>query len=197
MTVIPIIYIMKTAYIFLADGFEDIEALGTRDVLVRAGISTQTVSITDEPFVCSSHGITVGVDCMLEQMPEIEDDDAMIFPGGMPGARNLAACGELMTMMKDHYGRNGLVAAICASPGLVLGQLDGLEGKEMTCYDGFEENLLSGGAVFVRRPAVTSGNVITGRGAGHSVEFGLEIVGYMKGKPAADDVRGRMILPCE
>jgi len=189
---------MKTAYIFLADGFEDIEALGTRDALVRAGINTCTVSITDNPFVLSSHGITVGVDTVLEMLDGFDKDDVLVFPGGMPGSKNLAACSELIDMMKEHYRNGGTVAAICAAPGLVLTQLDNIKGLEMTCYDGFEDNLKAAGVRFVPKAALTCGNVITGRGSGHSIDFGLEIVKKMKGEPAAEKVRGGMVLTvCE
>lgn len=181
----------------MADGFEDIEALGTRDVLVRAGIDTQTVSISDDPFVCSSHGVTVSVDCMLDDVPVPDSDDVLIFPGGMPGSKHLAACTALVAMLRAHYAAGGTVAAICAAPGLVLGQLDSLDGHEMTCFDGFEEGFKAKGATFVRRPAVISGNIITGRGAGHAIDFGLAIVEKMEGAAAAEDVRGRMILTCE
>lgn len=189
---------MKTVYIFLADGFEDIEALGTRDTLVRAGIDVRTVSITDNPFVISSHGITVGVDTVLEMLDGFDQDDVLVFPGGMPGSKNLARCTELMDMMKEHYKGGGTVAAICAAPGLVLTQLDNVSGLEMTCYDGFKNNLEAAGIRFVPRAAMTCGNVVTGRGPGHSIDFGLEIVKKMDGEAAAEKVRGGMILKvCE
>jgi len=189
---------MKTAYIFLADGFEDIEALGTRDVLVRAGIDTRTVSITDDPFVLSSHGITVGVDTVLELLDGFDKDDVLVCPGGMPGSKNLAACSELIGMMNEHYKAGGTVAAICAAPGLVLTQLDNISGLEMTCFDGFEDNLKASGVRFVPKAALTCGNIITGRGSGHSIDFGLEIVKKMEGESAAKKVRSGMILTvCE
>ena len=124
---------MKKAFIFLAEGFEDVEALATADVLRRGGVPTQLVSISDEPFVTSSHHVTVGADTTLEAGIDIEDDDVIIFPGGMPGTRNLAACEPLMDFMKEHYAAGGLVAAICAAPGLVFGQIDNLQGVEFTC----------------------------------------------------------------
>ena len=129
---------MKKAFIFLAEGFEDVEALATADVLRRGGVPTQQVSISDEPFVTSSHHVTVGADTTLDAGIEIDDDDVIIFPGGMPGTRNLAACGPLMDFMKEHYAQGGPVAAICAAPGLVFGQIDNLKGVEFTCFDGFD-----------------------------------------------------------
>lgn len=189
---------MKGVNIFLADGFEDVEALATNDVLRRGGINVSIVSIYDEPFVESSHGITVSTDNLLEAMDlgadGLGEKDVMIFPGGMPGTRNLAACEPLMKAMKAHYAAGGTVAAICAAPGLVLSQLGPvLKGKEVTCFDGFEDNLQAEGAVFVPKPAVRSGRIVTGRSAGHAVSFALEILGLLN--PAAvDQVRHSMYL---
>ena len=189
---------MKKAFIFLAEGFEDVEALATADVLRRGGVPTQLVSISDEPFVTSSHHVTVGADTTLEAGVDIDDDDAMIFPGGMPGTRNLAKCRPLMDFMKEHYAAGGLVAAICAAPGLVFGQIDNLEGVEFTCFDGFEDGPVAKGASFrpAPAPAVVSGNMITGRSAGHAVEFALEILKYIKGSDEAARVEYAMNLTC-
>jgi len=188
---------MKGVNIFLADGFEDVEALATNDVLRRGGIDVNIVSIYDESFVESSHGITVSADNMLESMDlgvsGTGAADVMIFPGGMPGTRNLAACEPLMEAMKAHYAAGGTLAAICAAPGLVLGQLDNLSGVEFTCFDGFESLPESKGAKFTPRPAVRSGRIITGRSAGHAVSFALEILGLLN--PAAvEEVRHAMYL---
>ncbi len=171
---------MKGIYIFLADGFEDVEALGTNDVLRRAGLRSELVCIKEEPFVQSSHGITIGVDDCL---PFLDTDhagttekDVLIFPGGMPGSKSLAACKPLIKLMQDHYDAGGTVAAICAAPGLVLSQLDGISGADVTCFDGFESYLEKAGAHFSPKPAICSGRIITGRSAGWALEFGLKIV---------------------
>ena len=175
---------MKGISIFLADGFEDVEALATNDVLRRGGLDVRLVSIYDEPTVTSSHGISVNADYMLEDIDlsaaPAGPEDVMIFPGGMPGTRNLAACEPLMAAMKAHYAAGGTLAAICAAPGLVLGQLDSLEGIEFTCFDGFESLPESKGALFVPRSAVRSGRIITGRSAGHAVTFALEILAALQ-----------------
>lgn len=189
---------MKGVYIFLADGFEDVEALATNDVLRRGGVDTTLVALTDDPFVESSHGVTLGADAFL---PEIDTDhagttaaDVMIFPGGMPGSKNLAACTPLIGLMRAHYAAGGTVAAICAAPGLVLSQLDGLEGVEFTCFEGFEDALLAKGAVYQPQPAVRCGRIVTGRSAGHAVSFGLEILRGIKGDETAAQVRHAMYL---
>lgn len=184
---------MNGIYLFLSDGFEDMEAIATRDVLLRGGVDVQTVSITDDPFVTSSHGITVSVDLTRDDF----DDDApavMIFPGGMPGSKNLAADKALMALMRRCYAGGGIVAAICAAPGLVASQLEDVTGKRFTCFEGFQDAMIAKGAVYTPESAVVDGQLITGRGAGHAVNFGLAILETLKGKEAADRVRGGLML---
>lgn len=195
---------MKGVYIFLADGFEDIEALGTLDVLRRGGVEASLVSVSDEPFVVSSHRVAVGVDYTFEELVDSADldsaseEDVMIFPGGMPGSKTLASHKELIKLMKKHYAAGGTVAAICAAPGLVLSQLGGLDEHIMTCFDGFESGLIDAGAAFVPKQAFTSERIITGRSAGYGIPFGLEILKKIKGEDAAEKVRAAMLLPvCE
>lgn len=189
---------MKGVIIFLANGFEDMEALGTRDILVRGGIPVQTVSIQDDYTVESSHGATVFADTSWADFePEEEGtsrEDVMIFPGGMPGSKHLAEHRELMDLMKSHYAEGGAVAAICAAPGLVASQLDGLEGLQFTCFEGFQDALIAKGAVYKKESTVTDGHLITGRGAGHAVNFGLAILRYLKGDEAAEKVKAGLML---
>ncbi len=185
------------AFIFLANGFEDIEAIAPLDALRRGGVDVELVSISDEPFVTSSHGVTVGADTTLDMGVDVGKDDIMIFPGGMPGTRRLAECVPLMEAMKEHYSEGGLVAAICAAPGYVIGQIDDLSGVEITCFDGCEGLALSKGAKLVKRPAVTSGNIITGRSAGYAVDFALEILKKLKGEEMMKTVGAAMLLTCE
>lgn len=188
---------MKGINIFLADGFEDVEALATNDVLRRGGIDVNIISIYDECSVTSSHGITVLADSMLEDAAlgaeGTTERDVMIFPGGMPGTRNLASCEPLMDAMKAHYAAGGTIAAICAAPGLVVSRLEGLKGLEFTCFDGFETPLLEKGAVFTPRPAVHSGRIVTGRSAGHAVSFALEILRLLE-PSKVEEVRHAMYL---
>lgn len=190
---------MKGVYIFLADGFEDIEALATRDVLVRGGVDVQTVSISDDPFVVSSHGLTVCADCMLSDLSDggADTQDVMIFPGGMPGSKHLADCKALIRVMNSHYAEGGTVAAICAAPGLVLSQLKGIGDAVFTCYEGCQDATVAKGAIFVRKPAVTCGRIITGRGPGHAIQFALEVLKMIKGEECAQAVEAGMILTCE
>ena len=189
---------MKGVKIFIADGFEDIEALATCDVLKRGGVEVELVRVGEGKSAVSSHGLKIETDSQLCEICRCHEgskqSDFMIFPGGMPGSKNLAECEELMKMMKEHYAVGGSVAAICAAPGLVISQLDGLEGKKVTCFDGFESYLEAKGAVFTGETAVRDGRVITGRSAGHALSFGLEILKAIKGEEIAEQVRHAMYL---
>ena len=118
----------------------------------------------------------------------------MIFPGGMPGSKNLGECTKLIDAMNDHYQNGGSVAAICAAPKFVFGQLKGIEKAQFTCFDGCEEPLIAMRAQFLRKPAVTCGRIITGRGSGHSIDFGFAILKQIKGEESVAKVRGGMIL---
>lgn len=176
---------MKGTRIFLADGFEDVEALAVCDILRRGGVEVELVSIEAGRLeVSSSHGVKVTADRMLEELDSrhdsTDDKDFMIFPGGMPGSRRLAACSTLIALMNGHYAAGGAVAAICAAPGLVLSQLDtDWEGKEFTCFEGFQDALVAMGALYMTEPAVKCGRIISGRSAGHAPSFGLEILKTM------------------
>jgi 4-methyl-5(b-hydroxyethyl)-thiazole monophosphate biosynthesis len=191
---------MKGVVIFLADGFEDMEALATRDVLVRGGIDVRTVSITEDPTVVSSHGVSLWADMTYDEYCDEAGDgpavreDVMVFPGGMPGSRHLAEHADLVDRMKRHYAEGGTVAAICAAPGLVLSQLDPLRGVRFTCFEGFQGPMLEKGAVYEPESVVVDGRIITGRGAGHAVNFGLHILSYLKGQAEADRVREGLML---
>lgn len=191
---------MKGVYIFLANGFEEIEALATLDVLRRGGVDVKTVSVLNDKFVTGSHKTTVVADMTYGefkaevQLDGTDESDVMIFPGGMPGTRNLAENGEIINFMRLHYAEGGAVAAICAAPGLVVSQLPSLQGKHFTCFDGFEDAPVARGGIYEQKPAVRDGNLITGRGAGCAVEFGLAILAHLKGEEAAAAVRHSLML---
>ena len=191
---------MKGVYVFLADGFEVSEALTTVNMLRRGGVNVKTVSIYDDRIVTSSNRIPVIADMAFGEFKASTSfgpclpSDVMIFPGGMPGSANLAAFGKLMDIMQQHYTEGGTVAAICAAPAVVLTLLPDLEGKKMTCYDGFEAELTAKGAEYVKEGVVTDGNMITGRGPGWAVEFGLAILAHVKGQETADKVKAGLML---
>lgn len=176
-------------YIFLADGFEELEALAPLDILRRAGFEVDTVSISDEIEVVGSHGLRVLCDTTIDLIsPEIAE--LLILPGGMPGANNLAASEELAHILTKQNENGKWIAAICAAP-YVLGELDILQGKQATCYPGYEEHLR--GAEFINNPVVVSQNVITGNGAGAAVKFAFKIVAELKGQRVADFLAEKMM----
>ena len=191
---------MKGIYIFLADGFEISEALTTVNMLRRGGVNVKTVSIYDDRIVTSSNRIPVIADMAFGEFKASTSfgpclpTDVMIFPGGMPGSSNLAAFGKLMDIMQQHYAEGGTLAAICAAPSVVFGLLPDLAGKKMTCYDGFEDALIAKGAEYVKEGVVVDGNMITGRGPGWAVEFGLAILAHIKGQEIADKVKAGLML---
>lgn len=190
---------MKGVYLFLAEGFEDIEALATVDVLRRGGVPVTTVSISEDLLVTSSHGIGVCADMaapefMAEAGPDAAAEDFLIFPGGMPGTRNLAGTPWLMELMNAHYAAGGSLAAICAAPGFVLSQLDGIAGVRFTAYDGCEGLSVEAGGIYVPEGVVRDGRIITGRGAGWAVPFGLEILAAVKGAEKAAAVKSALML---
>ena len=191
---------MKGTYVFLADGFEVSEALTTVNMLRRGGVNVKTVSIYDDRIVTSSNRIPVVADMAFGEFRASTTfgaclpTDVMIFPGGMPGSSNLAAFSKLMDIMKQHYEAGGTVAAICAAPSVVLSLLPDIQGKKMTCYDGFEEALTAKGAEYVKEGVVVDGTMITGRGPGWAVDFGLAILAHIKGHETADNVKAGLML---
>ena len=191
---------MKGVYVFLADGFEVSEALTTVNMLRRGGVNVKTVSIYDDRIVTSSNRIPVVADMAFGEFRASTTfgaclpTDVMIFPGGMPGSSNLAAFSKLMDIMKQHYEAGGTVAAICAAPSVVLSLLPDIQGKKMTCYDGFEEALTAKGAEYIKEGVVADGTIITGRGPGWAVDFGLAILAHIKGQETADKVKTGLML---
>ncbi|MDE6269939.1 MAG: DJ-1/PfpI family protein [Muribaculaceae bacterium] len=181
---------MRTSYIFLAEGFEEIEALTVVDVLRRAGIDVKTVSITPLHNVRGAHGIEVNVDCLFADT-DFSDAEWLICPGGLPGSTNLADFEPLGQLLKAH---NRGIAAICAAPGVVLAPLGLLDGKEATCYPGFEEACTLGGASMRKGSGVVAvDNLITGAGPALALPFGLAIVAATVGEEAAEKVAAGML----
>lgn len=162
-------------YMFLADGFEETEAIGSLDVIRRAEIDIKTVSIGDE-IVCGAHGVSVKADILKKDI-DFEDMTGIILPGGMPGTTNLQK-DETVQKTIEYCAQKGLLmAAICAAP-MVLGEAGVLEGKDAVCYPGFEQYLR--GANVKSDFCTTSQNVICAKGAGASMIFGAKIVDYFK-----------------
>ena len=181
---------MKKVFIFLAEGFEETEAVATTDVLLRGGLDVTSVSITGNLLVTGAHGIAVNADTLFEDA-YISSGDMLVLPGGMPGASNLNAHDGVKNALKQYAASGKKIAAICAAP-LVLGGLDLLQGKKATAYPGFESTLK--GATYINSPVVKDGNIITGRGPGFVFDFGLAIVEELAGKAKAYEVAEGLLL---
>lgn len=177
-------------YCFLANGFEEIEALAPVDILRRAELEVVTVGVGGKE-IRGSHGIKVLTD--IEESEVITDNmEMVILPGGMPGTLNLDNS-PIVAASVDYCVKNDMpVAAICAAPS-VLGHLGVLKGKRATCFPGFESEL--GCGEFTGKPVERDGKIITSRGAGCAVEFGLEIVSLLLGEDRAEKLKGAMQCP--
>jgi 4-methyl-5(b-hydroxyethyl)-thiazole monophosphate biosynthesis len=178
---------MKKVYVFLADGFEDVEALIPVDVLRRGGVDVTTVSISDFPLVQSAHGVNMEADIMFEQ-GDFSDADLIFLPGGMPGASNLFAHKGVCKAVVDQFAAGKKVAAICASPAVVLAPLGILEGKEATCYPGFESALAENNAAYTGALFTVDGNVTTGEGPAAAFPFAYELLAQLVNKQTSDQI---------
>ena len=157
--------------IFLADGFEEVEALAPLDLLRRAGFDVTSVSIKDS-VVTGAHGIRVIADKTASEV-SYDSFDAVILPGGMPGAKNLDSSDFVDKTVRSVHDKGGKLAAICAAP-MVLGHKGILQGKKATCFPGFEDDLI--GAEVLPLPVVTDGNITTANGMESAILFGKELV---------------------
>ncbi len=178
-------------YVFLAEGFEEIEALCPIDLMRRAEIDVKTVSATEEINVVGAHGITVKADLTASQVsPDTDQPELIMLPGGMPGTLNLEGSETVMRFIKKAADENSntLIAAICAAPS-ILGKLGLLCGKDAVCYPGFEK-YLTGARVLPDKAAIdSSGKYITGAGMGAAMDFGLLIIEALCGKEVADTLK--------
>lgn len=181
---------MNKIYIFLAPGFEEIEALGAVDVFRRAGLPVQTVSVTDTLLVEGSHHVNIEADLLFD---EINPDDATLLylPGGMPGAANLQAHQGLTSLIRSHHAAGRPLAAICAAP-MVYGKMGLLNGLNATCYPGFEEHLL--GATPTGELVVCDGQFFFGKGPAAVFDLAFTIVAHFCGQAKADAVRQGMLF---
>jgi protein deglycase len=178
---------MKSAVIFLAEGFEEIEALTTVDILRRADIKTDICSVKEE-FVRGTHDITVKADIKISELNE--DYDMIILPGGMMGTLNLMGNEKLINLIKNYNKNNKYIAAICAAP-KILNKADILSGRIVTSYPGALDNM--SGFTYSEEKIVTDGNIITSIGPGTAIEFALRIVDILKGKEIAESLRKDLI----
>ena len=176
---------MKKVYVFLADGFEDVEALIPIDVLRRGGVDVTTVSITDSPLVQSAHGVNIEADILFGQA-YFSDVDLLFLPGGMPGASNLFEHEGVCKAVVDQHAAGRKVAAICASPAVVLAPLGILDGRRATCYPGFQQALTP--ATYTGDLVTVDGNVTTGEGPAAAFPFAYELLAQLVDRQTADQV---------
>lgn len=177
-------------HLFLADGFEEIEALATLDILRRCGLAVDTVSCTKNRTVMGAHNIPVLADETFRGS-DYAESDALILPGGMPGAKNLLDHEGLRKALVAQNERGALIAAICAAP-MVLGQHGLLQRRCATCYPGFDDKLL--GATVKSDYVVEDGHIITGRGPAAAVEFGFAIASRFVSAARVAEVRAGMLF---
>ncbi len=174
---------MAGVLVFLAKGFEEIEALTTVDILRRAKVDTFTVSITGERQVLSSHKIPVVADKLIDEI-DFDLYDMIVLPGGLPGTTNLEACDKLMQAVDKYYKEGKMLGAICAAPSIYAhrGMLSGIKA---CCNPAFESHLLDGGAKLSQDRVCTDGIFITSRAMGTAVDFALAILKAFKGEEVA------------
>ena len=162
---------------FLTDGFETVEALAVIDILRRADIRTDMISITGDINVKSAQGVVVKADALLDGYV-FEGNELLFLPGG-PGHKSYYECNELLRLLKEYDKKNNRIAAICAAPS-VLGHLGLLNGKEAICFPGFEGELK--GATISENPVCVDGKIVTAKGMGVAVQFGLTLAGLLTDK---------------
>ena len=180
---------MSKVCVFFAEGYEEIEALTVVDLLRRAGIETQMVSVTGDKQVTSSHNVPVIMDALLADV-NFDEVDMIVLPGGMPGTKNLENCAELMAQVDAFVQAGKYVAAICAAPS-ILGHRGILQGRRACCYPEYEEELT--GAEVTRNSVEIAGNVIASRGMGCAIDFSLAIVSVYKGQNAAKELAEKVV----
>ena len=175
-------------YVFLADGFEDIEALAPIDILRRANVDVKTVGVTGKE-VTSSHGVTVKADISVSDIKLDSDLELIVLPGGMPGTLNLEASVGVQKAIDFCAANDKYIAAICAAPS-ILGHKGLLKRKKATCFPGFEKDLV--GADACSDLVIKDGKIITGKGPGACIEFGLKLAEILVSADAALNIKAGM-----
>ena len=179
----------KRVGMMVANGYAEVEMLTVVDLLRRAGMTCDIISVTGKKELTSSHKVTVIADLLFEDA-DFDSYDALVIPGGMPGTTNLGAHAGVCEQLKKAYADGKLIAAICAAP-TVSGKLGLMEDKKAICYPGMEDQLT--GARVTYEPAVRDGNIITSRGMGTAIDFGLEILAYYEGREAAAELAEKVV----
>lgn len=180
---------MKNVTVFLADGFEEIEGLTVADLLRRAGVPVNMVSVTGNRLIHGAHGIDIMADMLFEEA-KFAETQMLVLPGGMPGTTHLKEHKELEKLLIEFHEAKSYIAAICAAPS-ILGELEMLEGKKATSYPSVEEKLWK--ARVVHDTVVQDGHIITSRGLGTAIDFSLCLISVLCGKEKADEI-GKSII---
>ncbi len=180
---------MSKIAMFFAKGFEEVEALTVVDICRRLGLGIDMVSVTEEGSVESSHGVTVKMDKIFSQA-DFDSYDMLLLPGGMPGTKNLEACGKLMEQVDAFYAAGKYIGAICAAPS-IFGHRGILKGRRACCFPGFESHLE--GATVTAGPVEIDGHVITSRGMGTAIDFGLAVAGIFCGQDKAAELAEKIV----
>ena len=173
--------------LFLADGFEEIEALTQVDYLRRAEIDVVTVGLCGE-YACGTRKIIVKADTTIDKIDYSDDVEMVILPGGLGGMNAIKSNEKACSIVKKAETDGKYVTAICASP-TIFAHLDMVKGKKCVCYPGMEDELIAAGGIYTDMPVVTDGKMITARAAGASEEFSFELIKVLKGADAAEKVR--------
>ncbi|MCM1569939.1 MAG: DJ-1/PfpI family protein [Roseburia sp.] len=180
---------MKQIAVFFSEGYEEIEALAVVDICRRAGLTVHMVSVTEEKQVAGSHGISVETDRTFSQI-SFEEYDMLVLPGGLRGTQGLEAHQGLMEQIDAFYREGKYIAAICAAPS-IFGHRGILKGRRACAYPGFEAHLE--GAVVTAGPVEVSEHVITSRGMGTALDFGLAITGELLGREKAQEIANQVV----
>lgn len=178
-------------YMLFEDGYEEVEAIAVIDVLRRADIEVKLVGMKDE-IMTSAHGVKLVMDMVFDEEEIMKDAQMILLPGGQPGTDNLNKNEDVIRLLKAVDSKNAFIGAICAAP-TVLDQNGILKGKRITCYPTYESKIQNG--VVTGEDTWVDGNIITGRGVGVALDFGLKIVEVLKGKGISQKLREAMVLP--
>ncbi|MCX7614790.1 MAG: DJ-1/PfpI family protein [Clostridiales bacterium] len=178
-------------YVFLADGFEEMEAIVPIDILRRADISVKTVAVGSKKTIESTRRIPVVADLLMNEV-KLDEIEMIVLPGGQPGVNHLYDCAELRDIVQYAYEQKKYVAAICAAP-LILGRLGILRGKKAVCYPGYEGDLTDTD-VTKTETLVQDGKVITAKGAGVASTFAFKLVELLKDSKTSESIRKAMIF---
>lgn len=183
---------MKKSYLFLAPGFEEVEATTVVDLMRRAAMDVVTVSLKDDYVVQGAHQIEIDADIIFGE-EDMRDAEWLILPGGLPGSTNCANFPPLGSLLKQRAAEKGKIAAICAAPAVVLAPLGVLNGKNATAYPGFEDELKKYGANPQAESVVVDGNLVTGNGPAAAMPFALKIIEISCGKGYSEKIAQELL----